>query len=472
MRIFKSCALLLLAAMTVFAAVPALPSAAAQSAVEIKAECPGGARVGGTSYVKLTVGAPSQPLAAIEFTLKYDKDFVSPQIKGTFETETPQFIKKMPQGWEQLCSLDEEAGLYTLRFSAPQDGKPVLDSGSQIVLEIPFMFNKAGGAEFVCESADIIAVPASDPLGVLGGTGSKILVAASSETEKVAVSFSGADEATNGGVYPLYVTFTNLAEGTGILAFEFVLKYDKNCFSPIIKSNTESEMDAFLSPEDRAGWEQMCTLEESASRIVMRFAAISMGSDKTQLIPEGGSMVFCVEFRVTGSEGATPVFETPSAGLIGLNDAMGEVSGSGSKKAVAVKGGGQTPYNPPVYTPEDGFISGVRVGTCVQQLAESVGAEKICDAAGNVVESGTVCTGYKATVDGTEYTVIVRGDANGNGKIDTSDYAMAKRSFLNTFAPSENQLRAICVRGGTKPAATDYAMIKRHYLGTFDINTV
>ena len=472
MRIIKNIVALLIAMATVFAAIPAAPANAAQNVVSVSVECPGGARVGGVSTVRLTVGAPSQPLSAIEFTLKYDKDFVVPQITGTFESVTPRFISKMPQGWEQLCALDEAAGLYILRFSAPQDGKPALESGSQIVLEIPFAFIKAGGADFVCESADILAVPASDPLGVLGGSGGRISVAASSETEKVAVSLSGPDEATNGEVYPLDVTFTNLAAGTGIIAAEFVLKYDKSCFSPVIKSNAESEMDVFLSEKDRAGWEQMCTPDDAASRIVMRFAALDLGADKSRLIPEGGSMTFTVEFRVTGSEGATAAFEVPSAGIIGLNDAMGEVSGSGGKKSVAVKGGGQTPYTPSAYTVEDGYILGVRENTQIAQFAESVGAQRICDASGRQVESGPVCTGYKAVTDGAEYTVIVRGDANGNGRIDASDYAMAKRTYLGTFAASETQKRAICIRGGVKPSASDYAMIKRHYLRTFDINNV
>ena len=472
MRKIKLCACFLLAAITLFAVVPALAFAAPQSVVALKLECPGGVRVGGTAVVKITVGAPSQPLSALEFTFDYDADYVSPQITGTFESGTPEFVKKMPQNWEPLCSLDEAEHRYTLRFAAPQDGKPALDSGSQIVLEIPFSVKKAGSAAFVCEEADIVAVPASDPLAVLGGTGAELYVAASSETEKVAVTLSGGDEAVKGEVYPLSITFTNLAEATGIIAVEFVLKYDKTCFSPVIKSNKESEMDAFLAEEDRSGWEQMCTLEESASRIVMRFAALSLGGERSQLIPEGGSMNFCVEFRVTGSEGDTPAFEIPAAGLIGLNEAMGEVSGSGSKKAVAIKGGGQTPYGPPSYEFAEGFVSGVRENTSLAEFISATGAGSVTDANGNAVESGLVCTGYRITVNGTEYIAIVRGDANGNGRIDPTDYAMAKRAVLNTFSPGETQRRAICIRGGAKPAASDYAMIKRHYLRTFDINTV
>ena len=114
----------------------------------------------------------------------------------------------------------------------------------------------------------------------------------------------------------------------------------------------------------------------------------------------------------------------------------------------------------------------MRENTQTAQFAEAVGAQRICDASGRQVESGAVCTGYKAVKDGAEYTVIVRGDANGNGRIDASDYAMAKRTYLKTFDASETQKRAICIRGGVKPSASDYAMIKRHYLKTFDINTV
>ncbi|MBR5745909.1 MAG: phosphodiester glycosidase family protein [Clostridia bacterium] len=74
---------------------------------------------------------------------------------------------------------------------------------------------------------------------------------------------------------------------------------------------------------------------------------------------------------------------------------------------------------------------------------------------------------YKATY--TEGAAFVPGDVNGNGKIDTADYAMCKRAYLKTFTLSEEQLMRADINKNGKVDASEYAMIKRHYLKTYTI---
>ena len=64
---------------------------------------------------------------------------------------------------------------------------------------------------------------------------------------------------------------------------------------------------------------------------------------------------------------------------------------------------------------------------------------------------------------------FVPGDVNGNGKIDTADYAMCKRAFLKTFALNSAQQTRADINGNGKVDASEYAMIKRHYLKTYTI---
>ena len=64
---------------------------------------------------------------------------------------------------------------------------------------------------------------------------------------------------------------------------------------------------------------------------------------------------------------------------------------------------------------------------------------------------------------------FVPGDVNGNGKIDTADYAMAKRAFLRTYSLSDGQFERADINGNSKLDASEYAMIKRHYLKTYTI---
>ena len=66
-------------------------------------------------------------------------------------------------------------------------------------------------------------------------------------------------------------------------------------------------------------------------------------------------------------------------------------------------------------------------------------------------------------------TVRQKGDVNGDGKIGSVDYTMAKRIFLGTFKATPEQLWAADVDGDGVVTAKDCLMIKRHHLGTYSI---
>ena len=95
--------------------------------------------------------------------------------------------------------------------------------------------------------------------------------------------------------------------------------------------------------------------------------------------------------------------------------------------------------------------------------------------AGWGAEPARVCEGdavYTAEYSGTEKPQpqkFIRGDVNGNGKIDAADYAMCKRACLRTYELSAEQLMRADINGNGRPDASEYAMIKRHYLGTYTI---
>lgn len=71
------------------------------------------------------------------------------------------------------------------------------------------------------------------------------------------------------------------------------------------------------------------------------------------------------------------------------------------------------------------------------------------------------------TVD--SLTVILKGDVNGNGKIDSTDYTMAKRGYLGTLSLSTARLEGTDVNGNGYVDTNDYMQIKQHYIGTIDI---
>ena len=77
--------------------------------------------------------------------------------------------------------------------------------------------------------------------------------------------------------------------------------------------------------------------------------------------------------------------------------------------------------------------------------------------------------GAKIVWDYEPDSTFVKGDVNGNGKVDANDYALAKRHCLKTFTSYDKMLKRADLNGNGKLEASEYAMIKRHVLGTFEI---
>ncbi|MBQ9976533.1 MAG: bacterial Ig-like domain-containing protein [Clostridia bacterium] len=67
-----------------------------------------------------------------------------------------------------------------------------------------------------------------------------------------------------------------------------------------------------------------------------------------------------------------------------------------------------------------------------------------------------------------KFTVILPGDVNGDGKITTTDYTMAKRGFLGTALAAARKTGADVNRNGYIDT-NDYILIKKHYTGDINI---
>ena len=95
---------------------------------------------------------------------------------------------------------------------------------------------------------------------------------------------------------------------------------------------------------------------------------------------------------------------------------------------------------------------------------------KVTDKDGKAIDDTTkVFTGCKAVCGDKTYTVIVKGDVNGDGLANSVDYLMLKRYVLGTYELDENCVKAGIMADGTKPTAKDYTMMKRYVLETYNI---
>ena len=96
------------------------------------------------------------------------------------------------------------------------------------------------------------------------------------------------------------------------------------------------------------------------------------------------------------------------------------------------------------------------------------------DAKGSEKTSGIIVTGdtftkKKKKVADLQYTFIIDGDVNGDGKADSKDYMLLKRHCLNTFKIEGAFLEAANLNGDAKVNSADYMLLKRYVLGTTDL---
>ncbi len=95
----------------------------------------------------------------------------------------------------------------------------------------------------------------------------------------------------------------------------------------------------------------------------------------------------------------------------------------------------------------------------------------ITNANGDTLDTADLIgTGCKVLAsDGTEYTVIVCGDVDGTGNVNSTDYLRIKSLFLGQLTLDQPYLIAADADGSGSINSTDYFRIKSCFLGTFDL---
>ena len=106
----------------------------------------------------------------------------------------------------------------------------------------------------------------------------------------------------------------------------------------------------------------------------------------------------------------------------------------------------------------------------VQNVMSKASNATIKNASGKKVTSGNIGTGYTIEIDGTTYTVIKKGDVNGDGKSSSSDYVKIKNYIMGSNSLSSVAKKGADVNNDGKVSSSDYVKVKNYIMGKGGIN--
>ena len=108
------------------------------------------------------------------------------------------------------------------------------------------------------------------------------------------------------------------------------------------------------------------------------------------------------------------------------------------------------------------LLYGIEPGTTVEKLKKALGKDIVVNGAKN----GLVGTGTKVVVGGKEYTVIIKGDIDGDGKITATDYIRVRLHILKRIRLDGEKLLAAhaSTEIGKNVSAADYIAIRLHII--------
>ncbi len=129
------------------------------------------------------------------------------------------------------------------------------------------------------------------------------------------------------------------------------------------------------------------------------------------------------------------------------------------------------------FTVTDGMIHGLQtvpmsVSTFIDKLGVSNGTAVVLNASGSIRTSGNVCTGDTVQIlntDGSvqeEFTVLIYGDANGDGKLSSTDLLRIQKHILNTSKLTGASLEAADANRDGKVSSSDLLRLQKAILNT------
>lgn len=130
-------------------------------------------------------------------------------------------------------------------------------------------------------------------------------------------------------------------------------------------------------------------------------------------------------------------------------------------------------------TKKSNYVSGFSLGTNIKEIQQKIMAEPriqfqhFTNENNIPIKDGLIATGMKLTIAMNQiqytYTIVVKGDVNGDGLIYATDYVKIKNHIMGKTKLSGAYLMASDINNDGKIYATDYVLVKNHIMGKSSI---
>ena len=130
-------------------------------------------------------------------------------------------------------------------------------------------------------------------------------------------------------------------------------------------------------------------------------------------------------------------------------------------------------------TENEGTLSGFTLGMTYGELKNIVsqssqGTVKLYDGSSEAADTAVLATGQILVHNDGEteesYTVLIKGDLDGDGIISTRDYLIYRKTLLGIYEMDPLQIMAACVNGESTISTRGYLIIRKYLLGVLSIN--
>ena len=105
----------------------------------------------------------------------------------------------------------------------------------------------------------------------------------------------------------------------------------------------------------------------------------------------------------------------------------------------------------------------------VQNILSKSSDAIIKNASGKTITSGNIGTGYTVKIGGTTYTVVKKGDVNGDAKMTPADSTVILRKYVGLQNISATEIKAADTNGDGKLTPADSTVVLRAYVGLQNI---